>query len=700
MSIAINPKDTNTFASGCLDRTIKIWSLGSSTPNYTIEAHESKGVNSVEYYPHSDKPYILTTSDDKTVKVWDYTNKGLIATLDGHTSNVSFACYHPELPVIISGSEDGTVKLWHSNTYRLEQSLNYGLERAWCAAYQKSKNTVGFGFDDGLVVVKMGREEPAVSMDSAGRIVAAKHNEIISMQIKGVEKDVKDGERLTLPSKELGATELYPQSLQHSPNGRFVAVSGDGEYIVYTALALRNQTFGSSLDFAWGSKENDKDYAIRESATSVKVYRNFKERSAVNVGYQADGLTGGTLLGVRGQGGIGFFDWQSLSLVRRIEVEPRAVYWSESGELVALACDDTVYVLRFSREAYDNAVASGAVEEDGVEAAFEVVTDLPEACTSGSWVGDCFVYTNGANRLSYLVGDKTYTIAHHDQSMYILGYLPRDGRVYVTDRDLNVVSYALSLSVVEYQTLVLRGDLELAQGILPDIPDEQRGKLARFLEDQGFKEEALEIATDSDHRYELALGLGKLDVALAIAKERGEPEKWRSLGDAALSGWDVVLAEECFKSANDLGSLLLLYSASGNREGLKALGERAKAASAFNVQFECLWLLGDVEGCIELLKETGRDAEAVMFAKTYKPSLVPGAFKSWKEGLEKSGKGRVARMLGVPPGVEGVDADEELFPEKTLVDVDGDEGDDGDDAEVEDAEDVEEDGQEEEETPE
>jgi len=38
MSLAINPKDTNTFASACLDRTVKIWSLGSSTANSTIEA--------------------------------------------------------------------------------------------------------------------------------------------------------------------------------------------------------------------------------------------------------------------------------------------------------------------------------------------------------------------------------------------------------------------------------------------------------------------------------------------------------------------------------------------------------------------------------------------------------------------------------------------------------------------------------------
>ena len=69
MSINVNPKDTNTFASACLDRTIKIWSLGSSSCMSTIEAHEAKGCNAVEYYSGVDKPYLLSCSDDKTIKV-------------------------------------------------------------------------------------------------------------------------------------------------------------------------------------------------------------------------------------------------------------------------------------------------------------------------------------------------------------------------------------------------------------------------------------------------------------------------------------------------------------------------------------------------------------------------------------------------------------------------------------------------------
>ncbi|KAF2455125.1 coatomer beta [Lineolata rhizophorae] len=668
MGLAINPKDTNTFASACLDRTVKIWSLGSSTPNFTLEAHETKGVNHVDYYPQSDKPYLLTTSDDRTVKVWDYTTKAQIATLEGHTSNVSFACYHPELPVIISGSEDGTVKIWHANTYRLEQSLNYGLERAWCVSYQRGRQGIAIGFDDGAVVVKMGREEPAVSMDGSGKVIWARHTDILTAVIKGVDKSLKDGDTLTLPTKDLGSTEIYPQSLLHSPNGRFVAVCGDGEYIIYTALALRNQAFGSALDFAWGSKDNDKDYAIRESSTSVKVFRNFKEKGAggLNVGFQAEGLSGGVLLGVKGQGGIGLFDWETGQLVRRIEVEPKSVYWSESGELVTLACEDTFYVLRFSRDSYVAALQAGEVDDDGVEAAFEVITDINESVRTGQWVGDCFVYTNATNRLNYLVGDQTYTISHFDQPMYVLGYLPRDGRIYVADKDVNVVAYALSLSVIEYQTLVLRGDLDSANEMLPEVPADQKNKIARFLEGQGYKEEALQVATDPEHRFDLALQLGKLDVALQLAEQADVEHKWKTVGDAALAAWDVALAQQCFARAKDTGSLLLLHSAGADADGLRALAAQAEAAQHHNVVFDCCWLLGDIDSCIDVLERTGRTAEAVLFAQTYKPSRAREVALDWKKALEKEGKTKVSKMLGVPPGTgdEGeAQGDADMFPE-------------------------------------
>jgi coatomer subunit beta' len=106
----------------------------------------------------------------------------------------------------------GTIKIWHANTYRLEQSLNYGLERAWCVSYQKGKQGIACGFDEGAVVIKMGREEPAVSMDTSGKLIWARHSEVVSSIIKG-DADVKDNDPITLPTKDLGTCEVYPQTL-------------------------------------------------------------------------------------------------------------------------------------------------------------------------------------------------------------------------------------------------------------------------------------------------------------------------------------------------------------------------------------------------------------------------------------------------------------------------------------------------------
>ncbi|CAN0266305.1 unnamed protein product, partial [Hapterophycus canaliculatus] len=43
------------------------------------------------------------------------------------------------------------------------------------------------------------------------------------------------------------------------------------------AQALRNKSFGSALDFVWSSSGTG-DYAIRETITRVKTFKNFKEQ--------------------------------------------------------------------------------------------------------------------------------------------------------------------------------------------------------------------------------------------------------------------------------------------------------------------------------------------------------------------------------------------------------------------------------------
>lgn len=247
-------------------------------------------------------------------------------------------------------------------------------------------------------------------------------------------------------------------------------------------------------------------------------------------------------------------------------------------------------------------------------------------------------------------------IAQFDQPMYLLRYLQRDERVYLCDKDVSLSSYRLSTALLSYQTLVLRNELDAAQELLPDIPPDQMNKIARFLEAQGHKELALEVATDPEHRFELALGLNNLSVALEIARESDAQARWAAVADKALEAWDVKLAEECFTHAKDLGSLLLLYTSSGNKSGLLKLASQAEEVGSNNVAFAALWATGDVTQAIQLLVRTGRMSEAVLFSQTYKPSRTKELALEWKEGLEKQGKAKVSRLLGVPG------QDEELFP--------------------------------------
>ena len=45
------------------------------------------------------------------------------------------------------------------------------------------------GYDEGTILVKIGREVPVASMDSSGKIIWAKHNEIQTVNIKSVGSD-------------------------------------------------------------------------------------------------------------------------------------------------------------------------------------------------------------------------------------------------------------------------------------------------------------------------------------------------------------------------------------------------------------------------------------------------------------------------------------------------------------------------------
>ncbi|KAI2507945.1 Coatomer WD associated region [Fragilaria crotonensis] len=274
--------------------------------------------------------------------------------------------------------------------------------------------------------------------------------------------------------------------------------------------------------------------------------------------------------------------------------------------MVLVACADSAYVLSFNAQVTAQAIAIGKIDpENGVDGSFELLYEISDTITSGKWVGDCFIYINNVGRLNYSVGGQIQTLVHLPTSSAgatqhrILGYLAKEDRVYLVDKALNIVAYKVMLSVLQYQTAVMRGDFDTANDLLGTIPESEYTKIARFLESQGFKEEALAVTTDSDHKFDLSIELGQIDIALALMQETPEEDKdstdtmtkWKKLSDSALKVTNLELCEAASIASNDFPGLLLLYSATGNLEGMEKLAKRAADGGRTNVAFVAYMLI-------------------------------------------------------------------------------------------------------------
>jgi coatomer subunit beta' len=163
-------------------------------------------------------------------------------------------------------------------------------------------------------------------MDPSGKLIYTKNQVVLSGNLATLSDiPTADGNRIPLSIKEIGTTEIFATALLHSPNGRFVTVVGDGEYIIYTALAWRNKAFGSGTGFAWAGDSNT--YAVLESKVKLRVFKNFKERGDAGMkgagSWAVDAIYGGPVLGARGKGFVIFWDWESGDIVRRIDVDAK-----------------------------------------------------------------------------------------------------------------------------------------------------------------------------------------------------------------------------------------------------------------------------------------------------------------------------------------------------------------------------------------
>ena len=607
--------------------------------------------------------------------------------------NVVSVNVSPHAPVIFTASEDGTIISWDSNTYVQTQVLNYHLGKAWFISSIPKSNVVALGFDSGTVLLKLGSEKPVVDMNRNGYVIIAQNTSIKKFHIKSQKNQtLNDGDSLNISTAQASSVDLPLDKILFSPNGSYVATVNVArkEYSIRQPRSWTNMKFGTSLDFCW--KAGSSHYALLDPSNTISVF-NPKAKVqnklfSFTPSFPIKALFGGPLIAAVGETAVVLYDWEQGRLITSLGGTADLIYWNSDPNftLVTIIAKDKFFILRYHSDVVQQAMSMNKSTESGIPGSLSIIHRGAEAISSGTWVGCSFAYTSSnrsdrklkvltvgppnqnkahqdSNPLANMATNEDglasnctiLTIALLDRPMFVLRFFEKyqGPRIFLFDQEQQIVSFSLDTTLIDFTTKVLFGQVKEALSLTPQLAEKSSTRCTNLLISQGYPHEALQVAQDVEQKFNIALALDKLDACKStLDQHTGSQERfsalWTTLGKRRMDKKQLKAALDCFEKARDFGSLLLIYSSIGNKEGLERIAAQAAQAKVWNTAFLALSTLGYPMACLDILLESYRYPEAAAFSRTYLPSQVDRVVQLWKKALIDSDRASEAEAILSP----------------------------------------------------
>ncbi|KAL2826123.1 WD40-repeat-containing domain protein [Aspergillus cavernicola] len=115
-SLATSLENPNMLLSGSRDKTLIIWNLTRDEQAYGYPKRSLEGHSHIvsDCVISSDGAYALSSSWDKSLRLWELSTGQTTRTFVGHTNDVLSVSFSADNRQIVSGSRDRTIKLWNT----------------------------------------------------------------------------------------------------------------------------------------------------------------------------------------------------------------------------------------------------------------------------------------------------------------------------------------------------------------------------------------------------------------------------------------------------------------------------------------------------------------------------------------------------------------------------------------------------------